>query len=117
MNNLTCRDNSSVLQLPLDTDSRPIPPNALMKSLFERLSAGERSAATEILDKYGDLVWAIVRKHHRSTKEAEIVTERVFEDIWKADIANLPYVTELRAIEQVTLRRLIHNKTENSPVI
>lgn len=57
---------------------------ALEKSpILNRITAADKSAVGECLDKYGGLVWAMAKKFTASTEEAETAVEEIFLDIWK----------------------------------
>lgn len=86
------------------------------KTIFQRLSAGDTDAAKDCLDNYGSLVWAIAKKFMRSNQEAELVSEKIFEDIWQYVRIDRPKNPERKIIEQIALRRIISHQREKRNV-
>ena len=89
---------------------------AAKTTIFDRMQAGDRSAATECLETYGSFIWGIAKKQTRSIQEAEHVTECVFKDIFKGEGFKLRDISEREAIQQITVRCIIRHKFENRNV-
>lgn len=51
--------------------------------LFSRIAAGDAEAASGLLNRYGSLVWSLVRTRIRNAAEAEDVAQEIFVDLWK----------------------------------
>ena len=103
-------------QMLVDTYRRPLtsglPPS---QTLIGRLRRGERAAAQECIDQFGTLIWALAKKQSRSLQEAELVTEKIFEDIWhyagKAVVDARE--SDRSVVERIAVRRIITHKYEN----
>jgi RNA polymerase sigma-70 factor (ECF subfamily) len=54
------------------------------ESLFERIAAGEPTAVRDCMDRYGGLVWTLVRSWIRNPADAEDATQEIFVDLWKS---------------------------------
>lgn len=52
-------------------------------TILQRIAKKDRTAVTDCLDAYGDLIWTIAKKLTASTKEAEDATQEIFKDIWQ----------------------------------
>ena len=89
----------------------------LPKTIFQRLYAGDGTAAKDCLDNYGSLVWTIAKKNLSSAQEAEGVTEKIFEDIWQYSRFNRQNEPERKIIEQIALRRIICHQWEGRNVL
>ncbi len=51
--------------------------------ILPRLAAGDARAMRDCIDRYGSLVWGIVRRSIKDTTEAEDLVQEVFTEIWK----------------------------------
>lgn len=53
-----------------------------MKTILQRISAGEHGAIRECLAEYGDLVWRLALRYLRNYADAEDATQEVFVSLW-----------------------------------
>ncbi len=54
-----------------------------MRSILERVAAGDERAVTECVDAYGGLVWRLARRYlDRADLEVEDAVQEVFVEIW-----------------------------------
>lgn len=52
--------------------------------LLPRIAAGDQGAVQEFIDRYGALVWSLVRKSIRDHAQAEDAVQEIFIAIWRA---------------------------------
>lgn len=52
--------------------------------LLAQVASGVESAMNHCINKYGALVWSIVRRHVRNPSSAEDVVQETFTDLWKS---------------------------------
>ena len=53
-------------------------------SILARVAAGDKGAVAECLDRYGALVWSLVRARIRNAADAEDAAQEIFIDLWKS---------------------------------
>ena len=53
------------------------------ESILARVASGEVGAMNRCIDRYGAMVWTIVRRHLGDCTEAEDLVQEVFTEIWK----------------------------------
>lgn len=83
--------------------------------LLPRVAAGEQGAVEACLDRYGNLVWSIVRKTLRDQYEAEDAVQEVFVELWKsAGRFNPATAPEPVFIAMLTRRRMIDRLRKNA---
>jgi RNA polymerase sigma-70 factor (ECF subfamily) len=77
-------------------------------SLLERVAGGDKAAAREMVDRFGPLVWSLVRSFTDSKADAEDATQDVFVHLWKkAHMYDARFGTEDQFVAVVARRRLI----------
>ncbi len=77
-------------------------------SLLERVAGGDKAAAREMVDRFGPLVWSLVRSFTDSKADAEDATQDVFVHLWKkAHMYDPRFGTEDQFVAVVARRRLI----------
>jgi len=54
------------------------------ESIFARIAAGEPAAVSDCMDRYGGLVWSLVRSWIRNPADAEDATQEIFVELWKS---------------------------------
>lgn len=78
---------------------------------LERIAAGDRAAAREMIDRYGGLVWSLARRACPTTEEAEDAVQEVFAEVWKsAGRFNPRVASEPTFIAMIARRRLIDRR-------
>ncbi len=76
--------------------------------ILQRVSAGDKSAVQDCLDKYSGLVWSLARRMSRSTADAEDAVQEIFIDVWKnAGRFDISKSSETTFIAMIARRRLI----------
>jgi RNA polymerase sigma-70 factor (ECF subfamily) len=76
--------------------------------ILHRIAKADKTAIENCIDTYGNLIWAMARKHTDSPEEAEIVTREIFLDIWRyARRCNSTQFDEPTFITLIARRRLI----------
>jgi RNA polymerase sigma-70 factor (ECF subfamily) len=81
----------------------PLPPPVL-----PRLAAGESRAMHECIDRFGGLIWSIVRRSIRNETEAEDLVQQILTEIWKtAGTYNPMAGTESTFVAMIARRRTI----------
>lgn len=92
------------------------PPTGLVKvadnktpePILPRLATGDSVAMRECIDRYGNLVWGIVRRAIKDPTEAEDLVQEVFTEVWKkAAFFNPNVAAESTYIALITRRRSI----------
>jgi RNA polymerase sigma-70 factor (ECF subfamily) len=77
-------------------------------SILQRIAAGDASAVAECMDRYGGLVWSLVRSRLRNAADAEDATQEIFIDIWSSAARFDPAIaSEAVFIGMIARRRLI----------
>jgi RNA polymerase sigma-70 factor (ECF subfamily) len=76
--------------------------------VLPRLAAGEARAMNACIDRYGSLVWGIVRRTVKVPSDAEDLVQEVFTEIWKkAGFYDPEVASEATFIAMVARRRAI----------
>lgn len=100
---------------------RPLTPfrnECVSDSLLQRVGGNDASAVSEVLSRYGSLVWAIVRRQFTDSAEAEDLVQEIFLDVWRSAHRFDPSVaSEATFITMIARRRLIdrRRKRERRP--
>lgn len=90
------------------TDER----NKLSKTILERLAIGDKTAVSDCINAYGNLIWGMSVDKTHSREAAESAVLDIFRDFWKyADRFDSTKQTEDYFILLLVHRRLI--KIEN----
>lgn len=77
-------------------------------TILGRVAAGDPSAIDECIDKYGGLVWSLVRRFGLSLIDAEDAVQEIFVEIWRAAGRFDPQVaSEATFVTMIARRRLI----------
>ncbi|MCB9883634.1 MAG: sigma-70 family RNA polymerase sigma factor [Planctomycetes bacterium] len=80
-------------------------------SLLLRLASGDGTAVSKILDRYGGLVWSLVRRFLGTSADAEDLVQEIFIDLWKsADRFDPAVSSEGNFIAMIARRRLIDRR-------
>jgi RNA polymerase sigma-70 factor (ECF subfamily) len=81
------------------------PPSEL---ILPRLAAGDSRAMSECIERYGNLVWGLVRRSIKDNTEAEDLVQEIFTEIWKkAGFFDPALASESTFIGLITRRRAI----------
>ncbi len=85
------------------------PPDLTVRNpILPLVAAGESRAMNLCIDRYGPLVWGIVRRYIKVSAEAEDLVQEVFTEIWKkAASFNPALASEATFIGLITRRRAI----------
>lgn len=76
--------------------------------LLPRIGGGDQGAVQEFIDRYGPLVWSLVRKSIRDNAQAEDAVQEIFIALWKAASRYDPGISsEPVFITTIARRRLI----------
>ena len=76
--------------------------------LLPRIAAGDELAVRECVERYGELIWSLVRRWSPDARDAEDAVQEVFIDLWRSASRYEPArATEPGWIAMVTRRRLI----------
>jgi len=89
------------------------------KSLLERVAAGDPEAVALLTDRYGGLVWSLVRRFSAGQSDAEDAVQEIFLDLWRSAGRFDPGVAgEATFVALIARRRLIdrRRKTMRTPV-
>ena len=79
-------------------------------TLLQRVARGDSAAVTLVLDRYGALVWSIIRRQI-GAEDAEEVVQEVFIDVWKSAARYAPErASEATFIATIARRRLIDHR-------
>lgn len=52
-------------------------------SILQRVAQNDRNAVKECIDKYGGLVWGMVRRFANDNDDQEQIRRDIFDEIWK----------------------------------
>ena len=92
------------------------------QSILERIAGGDERAVKECLDRYGNLVWSIVRRM-TAPADAEDAVQEIFVDLWKSAGRFEPErSSEAGFIAMIARRRMIdrlrseERRPQNSPI-
>jgi RNA polymerase sigma-70 factor (ECF subfamily) len=73
-----------------------------------RIGGGDTHAAVQCIDRYGPLVWSLVRARIRSTAAAEEIVEDIFAELWKRAARYDPRLcSEALFVTAIARRRLL----------
>jgi len=76
--------------------------------LLPRIAAGDELAVRECVERYGALIWSLVRRWSPDTRDAEDAVQEVFVDLWRSAARyEVTRATEAGWVAMVTRRRLI----------
>jgi RNA polymerase sigma factor (sigma-70 family) len=79
-----------------------------LKPVLPRLAAGEPRAMNECIDRYGGLIWGIVRRAIKDNAAAEDLVQEIFTEVWKKAASFDPALaSEATFIALVARRRSI----------
>jgi len=79
-----------------------------LEPILPRLAAGESRAMNECIDRYGGLIWGIVRRAIKDNAAAEDLVQEIFTEVWKKAAFFDPAVaSEATFIALVARRRSI----------
>ena len=53
------------------------------RTIFQRITEADKTAAEECVNKHGALVWALAKQITASTEESERAAQEIFLDFWK----------------------------------
>ncbi|GAA4441797.1 sigma-70 family RNA polymerase sigma factor [Bremerella cremea] len=77
-------------------------------SLLQRIAAGDSTATTACIEKYGGLVWSLARRLSPTTTDAEDAVQEIFVDIWRnAERYRAELSEEATFVAMLARRRLI----------
>lgn len=92
-------------------------------TLLQRVAAGDGAAVQLVLDRYGPLIWSIVRKQVRADLAEDLVQE-VFIQVWKGaerydpEIASeATYITTIARRRLIDQRRKIGRRPEHEVIV
>lgn len=89
------------------------PANSISKkteslSIIRRIAEKDKTAVQDCIDTYGNFIWTLARKFTNSTGEAEVVSRKIFTDIWRyAEGDGKNETAENLVIARIALQRLI----------
>ena len=76
--------------------------------ILPRVAAEENGAMKRCIDRYGAIVWNVIRRYVKETADAEDLVQEVFTEIWKKAASFNPAVaSEATFIGMITRRRAI----------
>lgn len=76
--------------------------------LLPRIAAGDELAVRECVERYGALIWSLVRRWSPDPRDADDAVQEVFVDLWRSAARYEPTrSTEAGWVAMVTRRRLI----------
>lgn len=116
MDHLTRQHQRSDRPFLRETYRRPLAAVERAMGMLERIADGDLTAAAECLATYGNLIWALAKANTPSIREAEHVTECIFEDIWNGAGSKLKDIPERTAIEQIAVRCIFRLRCDNKNV-
>jgi RNA polymerase sigma-70 factor (ECF subfamily) len=80
----------------------------LTEAILKRIAAGDSTAVSDCLNKYGGLVWSIARRMLRKADEAEDAVQEIFVDLWKnAARFDESQASETTFVAMIARRRII----------
>lgn len=78
------------------------------ETILARIAAGEVAAVGEFMNRYGALVWSLVRARIRNTAEAENAAHEIFIEIWKhAARFDAAVASEAVFVAMIARRRIV----------
>ena len=85
-----------------------MPPMSSAPPLLPRIASGDEYAVRECIERYGALIWSLVRRWSPDARDAEDAVQEVFVDLWRSASRYEPTrSTEAGWVAMVTRRRLI----------
>ncbi len=85
----------------------PAPPNP-EPPILPRIAAGEPRAMNDCIDRFGGLVWSIVKRSVSNVSDAEDLVQQIFTEVWKkAGSYNPATASEVTFVALVARRRTI----------
>lgn len=79
--------------------------------LLPKVSAGDESAVSECLERYGGLVWSLARRLSTTEADAEDAVQDIFLDVWKsAGRFDRSVASEVTFVAMIARRRLIDRR-------
>ena len=78
--------------------------------LLERIARGDQSAVREVIDRYADLVWSLVRRSIRSDHDAEEAVQEIFTELWQKACRYDRSIGEEATFVSVLTRRALINR-------
>lgn len=76
--------------------------------ILPRIASGDAAAVTELMDRYGDLLWSLARTFTKSAADAEEAVQDIFVCLWeRADRYSSDLGEEVTFVSVVARRRLI----------
>lgn len=83
--------------------------------ILDRISAGDRDAVQDCLNRYSGLVWSLARRMLGNNEEAEDAVQEIFIEIWKnAERFDSSRASETTFIAMIARRRLIDRLRKNT---
>jgi RNA polymerase sigma-70 factor (ECF subfamily) len=93
--------------------ARRIP--AVPDAVLPRIAAGDQSAVSECLARYGGLVWALARRFLANLSDAEDAVQEIFVDLWRNAPRFDPNVaSEATFVTLLARRRLIDRRRRDT---
>ena len=76
--------------------------------ILARIAAGDSGAVGEFMDRYGALVWSLVRSRIRNAADAEDATQEIFIELWKhAGRYDASVASEAVFVAMIARRRIV----------
>jgi RNA polymerase sigma-70 factor (ECF subfamily) len=92
----------------LDTEPSRNRSVAADESVLKRIAAGDPAAVVDCMNRYGGLVWSLVRSRIRNAADAEDATQEIFIELWKSAARfDSAVASEAVFIAMIARRRLI----------
>jgi RNA polymerase sigma-70 factor (ECF subfamily) len=84
------------------------------ESLLSRIAAGDSSAVTACLERYGGLVWSLARRFLGQSADTEDAVQDIFVDLWRnAPRFDSRLASEATFVTLLARRRLIDRRRRN----
>ena len=71
-----------------------------LSTILQRIGQRDKTAVSDCINNYGDLIWAMAKKFTNSKEDAEAVTQEIFLNIWsyaarfeQTDFDELTFIT------------------------
>jgi RNA polymerase sigma-70 factor (ECF subfamily) len=81
------------------------------ETLLSRIAAGDPNAVGDCLERYGGLVWSLVRRFLGQSADAEDAAQEIFVDLWRnAPRFNPALASESTFVTLIARRRLIDRR-------
>ncbi len=88
----------------------PTSPDAsdVTDSILHRIAAGDPTAVSECMERFGGLVWSVVRRYCASPGDAEDAVQEIFIDLWRSAARyDESIASETTFVAMIARRRLI----------